>query len=140
MQSSSHAPQSCRTTLSRELLTLSESSPSYSMRPSFLNLFRKKFTRDRVVPIISASVACDTCGTTRIGFVLFAVARQQEQRTRQTLLGIEQLIDHVFLDADVARQHVPDEPIGHGVLPVEQNCRRLPRARRQCVAVLPPHT
>ena len=31
--------------------------PLYSMKPSFLNLFMKKLTRDRVVPIISASVS-----------------------------------------------------------------------------------
>jgi hypothetical protein len=30
---------------------------SYSMNPSFLNLFMKKFTRERVVPIIFASVS-----------------------------------------------------------------------------------
>src|SRR5947207_8824742 len=63
--------QSCRTTLSRELLILSGSSPSYSMKPSFLNLFRKKFTRDRVVPIISASVSCEIRGTTRAGLSCF---------------------------------------------------------------------
>lgn len=39
----------------------------YSMNPSFLNLFRKKLTRNRVVRIISAGVACDTFGTMRIG-------------------------------------------------------------------------
>jgi len=31
--------------------------PLYLMKPSFLNLFIKKLTRDRVVPIISASVS-----------------------------------------------------------------------------------
>src|SRR5947209_20319818 len=44
--------QSCRTTLKSELLIFSGCSPLYSMKPSFLNLFRKKFTRERVVPII----------------------------------------------------------------------------------------
>ena len=33
------------------------------MKPSFRNLFRKKFTRDRVVPIISASASCETGGS-----------------------------------------------------------------------------
>ena len=62
-----HAPPSysCRTTLSRELLILRP--PLYSMKPSFLNLFMKKFTRDRVVPIISASVSCEIFGSTRCG-------------------------------------------------------------------------
>jgi hypothetical protein len=44
-----------RTTLRRDLCTCKPS--VYSMNPSFLNLFRKKLTRDRVVPIISASVS-----------------------------------------------------------------------------------
>jgi hypothetical protein len=34
-------PQSCRTTVSSELLILSGISPLYSMKPSLLNLFRK---------------------------------------------------------------------------------------------------
>jgi hypothetical protein len=29
------------------------------MKPNFLNLFMKKFTRERVVPIISANVSCE---------------------------------------------------------------------------------
>src|SRR5678815_5794288 len=64
-------PQSWSTTLSNELLTLRGSSPSYSMKPSFLNLFRKKFTRERVVPTISASVVCEIFGTRRVGFACF---------------------------------------------------------------------
>jgi hypothetical protein len=57
---------SCRTTLRRELLT--RISPLYLMKPSFLNLFMKKFTRGRVVPIISASISCDTLGSTFWGW------------------------------------------------------------------------
>ena len=38
--------------------------PLYLMKPSFLNLFMKKLTRLRVVPIISASVSCDILATT----------------------------------------------------------------------------
>jgi hypothetical protein len=49
--------QSCRTTLRRELLICRP--PLYLMKPSFLNLFIKKFTRDRVVPTISARVSWD---------------------------------------------------------------------------------
>src|SRR5687768_1747703 len=63
--------QACRTTLSSELLIwmpLSRS-PSYSMKPSFLNLFMKKFTRERVVPIISDSVSWEMVATTCRGFV-----------------------------------------------------------------------
>ena len=32
------------------------------------NLLRKKFTRDRVVPIISACVSCETADNTRRGY------------------------------------------------------------------------
>src|ERR1017187_9560590 len=52
---------SCRTPFRREALIWSP--PSYPMQPSFLNLFMKKLTRERVVPIISASVPCDTLGS-----------------------------------------------------------------------------
>jgi hypothetical protein len=41
----------------------------YSMKPSFLNLFMKKFTRDRVVPTISDSVSCEIFGTVWRGLV-----------------------------------------------------------------------
>ncbi len=37
--------------------------PLYLMKPSLLNLFMKKFTRERVVPTISASISCDILGT-----------------------------------------------------------------------------
>jgi len=57
------ADQSRSTTLSREWLIFKP--PLYSMKPSFRNLFRKKLTRERVVPTISASVSCDTFGSTR---------------------------------------------------------------------------
>jgi hypothetical protein len=46
---------SCRMTFNSELWT--SILPLYLMKPSFLNLFMKKLTRDRVVPIISASVS-----------------------------------------------------------------------------------
>src|ERR1700674_2749913 len=53
---------SCRTTLRREASMWRP--PLYLMKPSFLNLFMKKLTRERVVPIISASVSCDILATT----------------------------------------------------------------------------
>ena len=49
------AAQSWSTTLSSEEWT--DNFPLYSMKPNFRNLFIKKLTRDRVVPIISASVS-----------------------------------------------------------------------------------
>ncbi len=59
------ANQSCRRMLRRDVLTLSL--PLYSMNPSRLNLFMKKFTRVRVTPIISASVSCEIFGKVRWG-------------------------------------------------------------------------
>ena len=56
---------SWRTTLRREALILRP--PLYSMKPSFLNLFMKKFTRERVVPIISASISCESFGNVACG-------------------------------------------------------------------------
>ena len=55
--------QSRSTTLRRELLIFKP--PLYSMNPSLRNLFMKKFTRERVVPTISANVSCDTFGSVR---------------------------------------------------------------------------
>jgi hypothetical protein len=39
-------------------------SPLYWMKPCILNLFVKTLTQDRVVPTISASISCDTFGST----------------------------------------------------------------------------
>src|SRR5258705_3930265 len=55
MRSGKLTGQSCKTTLRREALTFRP--PLYSMNPNFLNLFMKKFTRERVVPTISASIS-----------------------------------------------------------------------------------
>src|ERR1700745_3458214 len=56
---------SCKTTVSSDLLTLIL--PLYSMKPSFLNLFMKKFTRERVVPTMLARVSCETFDKMRTG-------------------------------------------------------------------------
>ena len=46
---------SYKTTFNKELWT--SSFPLYSIKPNLRNLFMKKLTRDRVVPIISAIVS-----------------------------------------------------------------------------------
>ena len=46
---------SCKTMFNKELRT--SSFPLYSIKPNLRNLFIKKLTRDRVVPIISASIS-----------------------------------------------------------------------------------
>jgi hypothetical protein len=61
--------QSCKTTVNRDLLTLIL--PLYSIKPSFLNLFMKKFTRERVVPTIFESVSWETFGSSRFGCSFF---------------------------------------------------------------------
>lgn len=58
--------QSCSTTLSSELCTCIQP-PSHSTNPSFRNLFIKKLTRERVVPIISASDSWLILGITSSG-------------------------------------------------------------------------
>jgi YD repeat-containing protein len=57
--------QSCSTTLRSEVLIWIL--PLYRMKPNFLNLFMNIFTRERVVPTISASVSCDIFGSTVCG-------------------------------------------------------------------------
>src|SRR5258708_4432125 len=60
-------------------------------------------------------------GDDAAGRLLVSIARQQQQRARQPLLGgVEQLIDQVLFDPNVARQHVGDEAVGHGMLLVQQ--------------------
>ena len=73
----------------------------------------KKFTRERVVPTISASVSCDSFGRDALGLVLLPVPGQQQQGAGESLLaGVEELIDQILFDSDVARQHVREEPVG----------------------------
>jgi len=49
-----------------------------------------------------------------------SVTRQEQERAREALFaGVEELVDEVFFDADVSRQHVPQESIGEGRLSVE---------------------
>ena len=77
----------------------------------------KKLTRDRVVPTISDSVSCEIFGDHVARLLLLAVTRQQQQRPRQPLFArVEELIDQILLDADVAGQHVRDEAVGQGML------------------------
>jgi len=66
------------------------------MNPSFLNLFMKKFTRDRVVPTMPRQRRLGNLSAARVGLFLFSVARQQQERPRQALFaGVEKLIDQV---------------------------------------------
>ena len=57
-----------RTTPSRDLLIFRP--PLYSMKPSLLNLFMKKFMRVRVVPTISAKTPWETLGSVICWFCL----------------------------------------------------------------------
>src|SRR5439155_24925558 len=76
-----------RTTLKSEFLILSP--PLYSMNPSLRNLFMKKLTRDRVVPIISARVSWLTLGITASGFPSFPkLAKSKRSRARRFSLEL----------------------------------------------------
>ena len=64
------------------------SPPSTEMNPSFLNRFMKKFTRDRVVPTISASVSWEIFGMTRCG-VCSSPKRASSSRVRASRFSAE---------------------------------------------------
>ena len=52
---------------------------------------------------------------------MFAVPRQQQQVAGEALPArVEQLVDQVFFDLDVARQHVRDEPVGQRAFVVQE--------------------
>ena len=52
-------------------------------------------------------------GKNPLEFVFLAIAREKQQRTRQTLFaGIEELIDQVLLDSDIPREHECDKAVG----------------------------
>ena len=72
----------------------------------------KKLTRDRVVPIISASVLTKRNVDRRGAAFLAEIRKQQEQARQPSFAGIEQLIDQIVFDTDVARQKIGDEKGG----------------------------
>jgi len=54
------------------------------------------------------------------GFIFLAVAGEEKEGAGEALFaGIEELVDEIFLDANVAREHVGDEAIGEGMLGVK---------------------
>jgi hypothetical protein len=67
------------------------------MNPSLRNLFMNKFTRDLVVPIISASVLA-YLRYDRLRLTLLPEIRHQEENSCQTFFArIEELVDQVLL-------------------------------------------
>ena len=68
------------------LFTLSP--PLYSINPSLRNLFMKKFTRERVVPTISASVSCESFGSSR-GVVSSVPYRARSSKVRARRFSLE---------------------------------------------------
>jgi hypothetical protein len=56
------------------------------MKPSFLNLFMKKFTRECVVPIILASASCEINGHS-MGVVWLSVARHAQLGTEHKTMS-----------------------------------------------------
>ena len=62
--------------------------PLYLMKPSFLNLFMKKLTRERVAPIIPASISCDTLGSIFSGWGCLPY-RVSSRRVRASRFSLE---------------------------------------------------
>ena len=109
---------SCRTTFSSELWT--SIPPLYLMKPSLRNLFMKKLTRDRVVPLISASVSWLILAMTGSGLLFLAeVGQKQEQPGKPFFTRIEQLIDEVRFSPDRPAQKMADKHLGEGRLLVK---------------------
>ena len=52
----------------------------------FLNLFMKKLTLERVVPIVSASVSCDILGLNDVRLVLLSITCKQQKSPGQAFL------------------------------------------------------
>jgi hypothetical protein len=82
------------------------------MNPRRRNFFIRKFTRGRVVPTISASVAWEIGGTTRMS-VLRLPHRASNNNVRANRFSLKLnswsiRSDQVLIDSDVPRQHVPE--------------------------------
>jgi hypothetical protein len=91
--------------LRRELSILRP--PLYSMSPSFLNLFMKKFTRPRVVPDHFRKRLLGDLRYLSLRTGLLAVTREQQKRSGEPLFTrVEELVDEVRFDAGVPR-HSP---------------------------------
>ena len=83
------------------------------MKPSLRNLFMKKLTRERVVPIISASVSWLILAMIGSGLPSLPKFASSRSSPRQALLArIEQLVDQILLDPDRARQEMGNEHLG----------------------------
>jgi hypothetical protein len=102
-------------TLNSELWTLSF--PLYSIKPSFLNLFMKKLTRGRVVPIISASVSWLIFVVIGSGVPSLPKFASSSQRASQALFTrVEQMVYKVRLSATIAGQQMSRERLSKGGL------------------------
>jgi hypothetical protein len=74
-----------------------------------------KLTRERVAPIISASISCVILGSIFCGWA--AVASEQQKSPDQPFLGgVKELIDQILLDSDIPRKHISHEAVGERML------------------------
>ena len=95
--------------------------PRRSTSPSFLNRAMNLFTRDRVVPTISAMIDCDTSGRAEEHGPR-SPQPASASRQRATLLAqSEELVDQVGLDGGVAGQEVRNKAIVDAMLRAEQS-------------------
>ena len=99
--------------------------PLYSIKPSFRNLFMKKLTRDRVVPIISASVSWLILAIIGSGFPSLPKFANSKRSGETFLVRIEQLIDEVCFNADGPTQQMGNEHPGERgfLMDHADNCR-----------------
>src|SRR6202521_5689030 len=107
---------------SSELCTCSPSSPPlYSMNPILRNLFMKKLTLERVVPIISASVSWLILGITGSGFPSFPKwASSRSTRASLFSLELKSWSIRFLLNPHIPGEQIDQEHLGKGWLIVKQ--------------------
>jgi len=67
----------------------------------------KKLTRERVVPMISASVSWLICGITSSAVPsLPKLASRSSTRAKSFLAGVEELVYQIFFNANVSEEHM----------------------------------
>jgi len=83
------------------------------MKPSLRNLFMKKLTRDRVVPIISANVSWLIFETVGWGLPsLPKFTNRSSKRCQPLFTGIEELVEQIFLNPTIAGQQIGHAHLG----------------------------
>jgi hypothetical protein len=102
--------QSCRTTVSTELLTFS--SPLYSMKPSSRKLIHEKTYSGASRAYHSRQRLLADLRDYRLGLRLLAVISQQQEHARQPLFaGVEELVHQILLNPNIAGEQMMKQQI-----------------------------